>query len=579
MLFLKLKTPLFHYKIQILLIALSGFVVWPLLIPGFFRVQDYLQIMRIFEMRQCIVDLQIPCRWVADMGSGYGFPLFNYYGVFPYYIAAIASYFLGYIGATKLIFFLPLVLGGVFMYILVREVLNEEAAFISAILYLFAPYRALDVYVRGSISEVFAMTLIPLVFYFFLKLIKTSGKTNFFAATFTLAVFLLNHNLITMLFLPLLIVWIIYWLFIQRKYKKLKKTGIIVMLSIILGFLLVSFFILPAYFEQNLIQDQNLRESEFIPNFRAHFVTINQLFLSRFWGYGISTWGENDGISFQLGWPHWQLVLIVCFLMLLRFLAITTGYLKQLPFIIFENSKNYLLFIIFLAISLASLLMTHNKSAFLWELIGKLQFVQFPWRFLSISIFSMSFLGGTIVLFLKKQYRIYLIAIITFLTIFLNFRYFQPENFQYNLSDKDLLTGSEWEFYQQGSLTDYLPIDAQKPTKIAPKIPIIVKGDAKITNFQKSTHKFEFRVDIKNPTTIDVPIFDYPNWKIVAKGLPIMHSNKGEFGTIQVELAPGNYLVNGSFEDTKLRVVSNSISVVVLGLVLLLAFKRKLFFQ
>ena len=568
MVFLKLKTFFLQYKIPILLLVLSGFIAWPLLMPGFFRVQDYLQIIRIYEMRHCIEDLQIPCRWVSDMGSGYGFPLFNYYGVFPYYIASIASYFFGFIGAAKLIFLLSLSLGGIFMYILAKEVFDKEAAFIAAVLYLFAPYRALDVYVRGSITEVFAMTLIPLVFYFFLKLIRSFGLVNFLAATFTLAIFLLNHSLMTMLFFPLLIVWIIYWLCIQRKTSIFRKTLAVVLSSLVLGFLLVSFFILPAYFEQNLIQDQNLRESELIPNFRAHFVTVNQLFFSRFWGYGISTWGAEDGLSFQIGWPHWQLVLIVICLLLFQIIRSRS----------LEKSKNYLLYFIFLVISLASLLMTHNKSAFLWELFGKLQFVQFPWRFLSVAIFSVSFLGGTVVLFLKKQYRIYLILIITFLVMSLNYKYFQPESFEYNLSDKDLLTGSTWEFYQQGSLTDYLPQNAKKPDRIAPKTPF-VNGNAKIENFEKSSNKFEFKVETKDRAIVDIPIFDFPNWQVYANGSPIKHSNKGEFGTIQVTLGPGNYLVNGYFQNTQLRMIANSLSVLAAGLVLLVILKRKLLFH
>ncbi len=568
MIFFKLKTFFLQHKVPILLLLLSSFIIWPLLMPGFFRVQDYLQVMRIYEMRQCIQDLQIPCRWVSDMGSGYGFPLFNYYGVFPYYIAATASYFIGYIGAAKLIFFLPLVLGGIFMYILVKEVLNKEAAFVAAILYSFAPYRALDIYVRGSISEIFAMTLIPLVFYFFLKLIKASGRINFFTATFALAIFLLNHNLITMLFLPMFLVWIIYWLFIRRKFGGLRKTAIIVMLSIILGFLLASFFILPAYFEQNLILDQNLRESDLIPNFRAHFVTVNQLFFSRFWGYGISTWGPNDGLSFQVGWPHWQLALIVICLLLLQKIR-NNG---------LEKNKNYLLYFIFLAISLVSLIMTHNKSAFLWELFGKLQFVQFPWRFLSITIFSVSFLGGVIVLFIKKQYRIYFIVIITILTIFLNYKYFQPENFEYNVSDNNLLNGSMWEFYQQGSLTDYLPKSAQKPTRMVPKEPTSA-GDTKIKNFKKSSNKFEFRIETKDKTLVDIPIFDFPNWQVFVNNSLVRHSSKGEFGTIQIELAPGDYLVNGYFENTLIRTIANSLSVLGIILIVFIFLKRKLLFR
>ncbi len=566
MAFLILKTFIWKYKIPIFLIVLSSFIIWPLLLPGFFRVQDYLQVMRIYEMRRCIEDLQIPCRWVAEMGSGYGFPLFNYYGVFPYYLAAAFSYLFGYIGAAKLIFFLPLIFGGLFMYILAKEVFNnKQAAFVSALLYLFAPYRALDIYVRGAISESIAMTLIILVFYYFLKLIRSPGRFNFLAAALSLAAFLLTHNLMTMLFSPLLVVWIIYWLYDRRKLSGFRKTSLIVLFSFILGFLLAASFILPAYFEQSLIQTKYLSESEFIPNFRAHFVTIKQLFFSRFWGYGISTWGENDGISFQIGWPHWQLVVIV-----------TIFFIFQL--ISRKIRKNYLLYFIILVFLIASLLMTHNKSAFIWESIGKLEFVQFPWRFLSIAIFCVSFLGGAIVLFINKRYSVYVVLIITLLTILLNYRYFRPENFQYNLSDKELLTGSTWEFYQQGSLTDYLPSDAMKPTRIAPLAPII-NGKATVINFKKSSNKFSFQAVIMKTAVIDIPIFDYSNWQIFANGLPIGHSSKGEFGTIQIVLDQGNYLVSGSLENTTLRVFANSLSVVALGLTLIIALRKKSFFQ
>ena len=163
----------------------------------------------------------------------------------------------------------------------------------------------------------------------------------------------------------------------------------------------------------------------------------------------------------------------------------------------------------------------------------------------------------------------YFIVIITVLTIFLNYRYFKPENFQYNLSDKDLLTGSTWEFYQQGSLTDYLPVGAQKPDKIAQGI-LIVKGDAQIENFVKSSNKFQFKAAVKKETTIDVPIFDFSNWKVIANDAPIKHSNKGEFGTIEITLIPGDYLVKGSFENTLLRIIANSLSAIALGAVLLI---------
>src|SRR3989338_8621713 len=76
---------------------------WPLLIviffgllagrtllpPGYFNMHDDLQMMRQLEMEKCFLDLQIPCRWVPDMGYGFGFPLFNFYPPLPYLIGEI----------------------------------------------------------------------------------------------------------------------------------------------------------------------------------------------------------------------------------------------------------------------------------------------------------------------------------------------------------------------------------------------------------------------------------------------------------------------------------------------------------
>src|SRR4051812_19673057 len=97
---------------HLILIGFLGLLVsWPIFLPGYFTHHDDLQVMRIFEMRKCIEDLQIPCRWVPDMGYGNGFPLFNYYGNLPYYIGAFLSYLLGYINSAKTLFLIPLLLG------------------------------------------------------------------------------------------------------------------------------------------------------------------------------------------------------------------------------------------------------------------------------------------------------------------------------------------------------------------------------------------------------------------------------------------------------------------------------------
>src|SRR3990167_4146974 len=121
--------------------------------PGYFSHHDSLQVMRIFEMRKCFADLQIPCRWVSDMGYGNGYPIFNFYGPLPYYVGAIFM-FLGIsaLSATKLMILIGVASAGVSMFFLAKEFWGKIGGLLSATLYLYAPYHALDTYVRGDVG-------------------------------------------------------------------------------------------------------------------------------------------------------------------------------------------------------------------------------------------------------------------------------------------------------------------------------------------------------------------------------------------------------------------------------------------
>ena len=258
------------------ILILSVFILWPTFMPGYFFHHDDLQVMRVFEMRKCIEDLQLPCRWVPDMGYGNGFPLFNFYGVLPYYIGAFLSLFLGFVGAAKALFFIPLLVGGVAMYFLAKELYGEYGGVVGAVLYQFAPYRALDSYVRGAIAESFALSIAPFIFYFSLKLVKDPNIKNLILNSLFLSLFLLSHNIMTMFFIPIFGLWnlILLW---QKKFKGIKT----VILSTILGVGLAAFFVLPAFLEKNLVKSETLIQGG--TDFRAHFVTVSQLFIDRSW--------------------------------------------------------------------------------------------------------------------------------------------------------------------------------------------------------------------------------------------------------------------------------------------------------
>lgn len=535
----KVKLLSIRKYIFLIIIAILGISVsWPLLRSGYFSHQDDLQIIRIFEMRKCLIDFQIPCRWVSDMGWGNGFPLFNFYGVSTYYLGAIISFFIGFLNTSKLLFFIALTFGSFGMYLLVKDLWGKYAGLTSAILYLFAPYKALDIYVRGALSEGMALTLIPFVFYFGYKVINSSNKKiNSIFFTVSLSLFLVTHNIMTVVFLPVLIVWLVYWL-IVTKFESMK----LVITTLLFAIGLSSFFILPAFLEKNLVQTESLTRFEL--DYRANFVGIKQLFIDRVWGYGTSIPGPEGGMNFQIGWPHWILVIF-------SFTFLTSKKIKK-------KTKLLIGGIIFMF--LLSIFMTHNKSSFIWERISILNFFQFPWRFLSLSIFTASILGGFVIHVFKGKWKIILSVLIIIFSILLNWNYFKPREF-YNITDFEKLSGESWEIQRKGAILDYLPKTALEPREAAPTLPLIISGEADITNFVNRSNSFNFKVNVLEDSEIHLPIYYFPNWQVFVNGKTYLSTHDNLLGRISINLSKGSYEVQGFLKNTSIRTIANAISI------------------
>lgn len=550
----EIKNKLLLYWPQFVLFLLSFFVIWPLLRSGYFSHQDDLQVIRIVEMRKCFADFQIPCRWVPDMGWGNGYPLFNYYGVFTYYLGGIISYVFNYLVTAKTLFGIALVFGSFGIYYFVSKLFdNKFAGFVSSVLYLFAPYKALDVYVRGALGETMALAIIPFVFYFLLSLFDKKDENNkrqkkyFILFVLSLFAFLTTHNIMNLVFLPVLIVFSLY-LLIVNKFLNLK----IIIAGFGLSFLLSSFFLLPAFLEKDLVQTESLTRFEL--DYRANFVSINSLFFDRSWGYGTSIPGPEGKMNFQIGTIHWLLSFV------------TFVYLVILSL---KKKKIDLLGLSIFVVFVLSAFMMHNKSGVVWEQFKILEYFQFPWRFLSLSIFTSSILGGMLVSKLNSKYQLTLVFVISLLTVLLNFSYFKPREF-YNITNLEKTTGESWELQRKGALLDYLPKTALEPREGAQSLPSIVSGKAEVRDIRINSNSFEFNVNVLEKSEIEIPVFYFPNWEVMVndKKIDIRHDNI--LGRIEFDLEKGEHVVSGKFRNTLVRNIGNTLTLV--GLFSLIVF-------
>jgi hypothetical protein len=538
---------------------------------GYFNMHDDLQIMRQLEMEKCFNDFQIPCRWVPDMGYGFGFPLFNFYPPLPYLVGEIFRLLgFSFIVTVKLTFALSLIASGIGMYYLAKQFFGRFGGVISAIFYIWAPYHSVDVYVRGAMNEAWALIFFPLIFLFSYKLIsKKKNETIRWLILLALSWFglLVTHNLMVIIFTPIFGFWCLLWMWKEKNFKIISK----IIISGILALGLSSYFSLPAIFENKFTQVKSQLTGYY--EYIAHFVSINQLLITRFWGYGPSVWGvKDDGMPFQVGHIHWIITLVILILWLIGFYLIKNKKLKL------KNLKttDYLILFLFL-VGWFAVFMTHNKATLIYKLISPLALVQFPWRFLTIVIFSFSFLAGSIILFIKNKY--FLSALIFFVILF-NWNYFLPEHGKLGkLTDGEKLSGVAWDMQQTAGIYDYLPIWAETAPKEPQKvIAEIVSGMGEITNTEEKTNFAKFKIETTG-STVRINIFKFPGWKVYIDGKEVDYfvPKEEKWGRMWIVVPDGKHSIEAKFVDTPVRTVSNLISLVSwlgLGAYLMLQFKK-----
>src|SRR3989344_4174465 len=242
---------------------------------GYFNMHDDLQVMRVYQMDRCFADGQIPCRWSPDMVWGYGQAMFNFYSALPYYIGAFIRLAmpLSILATVKTLFLISLVISAAGMYLLAKEFWGRLGGILSAALYVYAPYHALDIFVRGAMAERFAISILPFLWLSFYKLVKDPNYKYAIFTSISLFFLLITHNISSLIYAPFTILWVLFWLVISKNWKSTK----FIIFSGLLGIGLSAFFLLPAIFEQSLIQTQYLT-SEY-SDYHAHFVTLRQLFI------------------------------------------------------------------------------------------------------------------------------------------------------------------------------------------------------------------------------------------------------------------------------------------------------------
>lgn len=519
---------------------------------GFFPMHDDMQVIRQVVMDKCFRDKQIPCRWSEDLGYGYGYPLFNYYPSLPYYFGEIFR-FLGVslIDTVKVLVVLSFLASALTMYLLGQEFWGRWGGIVSALFYVYAPYHAVDVYVRGAMAENWALVWFPLIYWSLYKLIVSRRWFYVPTVAISTAFLMLSHNPMLLIFAPTALAWSLFWLWRSRNLKVFPQ----LFLGGVWALALAAFFTLPVLLEQKYVHIETMTEGYF--NYLAHFANLNQLFFSRFWGYGPSVYGTNDGMPFPVGHFHWiaALLSLGAALLLLR---------KKL-------NLSLMIVLIFGMTGLVTF-MAHEKSSPIWSAITTLQFLQFPWRFLSLSIFGTSFLAGSLVLagdlIPWKKIKPVLLAVLVLTTVLFYKDFFYWDKHWLEVTDQSKLSGELWRLQTTAGIFDYLPKDAPMPPANHPQGDAqIIDGEGSVRKISKNSVLQQYRVETAKDSVFQINTFYFPGWRYFVNGREVSINPKDDkdLGRPRLKLDAGESLVTAKLTDTPIRTAANILSLLSWG--------------
>ena len=534
-------------SIPILCILLAGFLASSdLLHSGYPLTHDGdVHLLRLTNFYQSLSEGILIPRWAANVNWGYGQPVFEFFYPLPSYIAS-GLHFLGlsFANSLKLLLGLSIVTSGITMYLWLRLFTSKWSAFLGSFLYMFAPYRFVDTYIRGDIGETFALLFVPLILYFLTLSLKSKNKYSLLLGGICLALLILSHNIVSLMSLPFILFYAAYlwWEQGRKKIDVFKITSLI-----FIGFALSAFFWMPGLLEGKY----TLRDIVTRGEYRNRFVDVMTLF------YGPWVYGGSGTFTVQLGIAHWLVILGSSVLFILK-------KLKQQMLVI--ALLVYTFFAIFLMLPVSSVV---------WSKIILLQNFQFPWRFLLVTTFSTSILGALFVDNLPKNMRKVCVILLAVVCLVVQNQYWHAK--EYVARPDNTFEGI---FKGPSDTGESSPIWGIRFMESGFDRPLeVLDGNAVVQVGKRTTITHTYIVDAKSNTQLMENTLYFPGWHIYVDGKEVTIEFQSQLhrGLMLFSVPAGKHTIQIAFMETKFRQAADDISLIsliVLGLLLLPLPKR-----
>jgi Dolichyl-phosphate-mannose-protein mannosyltransferase len=501
---------------------------------------------RLIEVHQNIIHGNLLPRWAPDLGRGTGQPLFLFHPPMIYYFGEF-WHLLGFDvkAAMNLACALVVLASTASMFLLASVYFGDLGGWLGAAAYVYAPYFAVDLYVRSAMEEFAAFPFFALALYVSARMPGIeSGNIGSLASPrtqrFCCATFLRRFSSRRC-----------WWRFsaLQRGLRKLSPSRGRFLGSHAIGFALAlgmaAFAWLPALAARQLVFMNRAVEGN--GKYSTHFVYLHQLFYSP-WGYGLSVLGPDDGMSFALGWSHLLLALLA-WVWLSRAASL-------------KAEKGLLRFFAAAAAILCALML--QDALWFWEQIPILQNVQLPWRLLGPAAVCLAFLVAPLgkLLELTPRWRCIGMTGAIALLIVPNLAHLHPGR----TVDVDLAFWTPLQLARRGVETTTM---AEATPRWITGLPLyrqeaatVLSGDAEVASIGRAPFQWTSQVRSSAPSTLEMSTAWFPGWEARIDGRKVSAGPGTPSGLLTFQVRPGEHTVQVSYGRTGLEKTAVGISAI-----------------
>jgi len=506
-----------------ILLAILAYYTLPLFNPRYIPTHDgEYHLVRFMEFSNMIQAGHWFPKWAPTINSGYGLPLFEFHYPFPNYVGTWLHWVnISFVDSVKVSSAMGYIVAMIGCYFWVKEKDTSFHALIATIITASVPYWFLNMYVRGSIGEIWALAWV----FWALVCIKKDWRIGISVTT---AVLILSHNITAMIFLPLLVLYVL----------SINKNR---MMEIALGIGVAAYFWLPALGEKSYMQGLNT------VSYTEHFPDLSELLIPS-WGTEYSgTYGGNK-MSFQIGILPLLLVMIAMFMMVRQKIK------RQ------QIDRNTIL--VFM-IGLGSIYLMTPGSAYIWQVLTPLQLLQYPWRLLMMMIPVSAVLSMYVIKQMKYTWASIVLAVFAVLFVIGYIRpvTYEPRNDEHYTSRPNFMDGTS-------SMGNSLSTIWTGWKSVRPHAQAELAGGTILSYETKNYLWKQMEVEATMAGILKEHTLYFPGWTASVDG-KITEIDYKTDGAIRIPIEVGKHSIAIEYRDTFIRTIGIWISIISLVIITL----------